>query len=438
MDATPPLLTTDAACARALTHGHPSQLKLADGTHYELHVPHCLAETSASGEALSKADVIVVTAPHQVHSMWSYVDPADFDLVPPEKDTLPGVVVRSASPGIYAVYSRGDVPVQQRVLCLAFVPFKVNPLDTEVMRLRIVPDLPTAVQGAFHAERVARGLVVAAGCSPVFTVKHRHNRATTQLRVQVSDSRDGRLLMREDIWWDGEYDQIDCLFEPNEWFIDGITKATAKFDVQMTAAQLTEGVRLTQPNHLAVEPIKFDAKILVHLFPAPSPPKSVRVVHRTSTNLKVEYEPPEDWGGCALTEYQLELREKTHKGDWTEWNLVATANGWERAVSTRATNAWGAREEGIVHASRRATTAKTHRAVLALRCPHPPSLLSLLPAPHARVALCPPTLAPPPVADLSFQGHLRVRAPSARQELWRALPQPVVRRGGAGHRGGGE
>ena len=66
---------------------------------------------------------------------------------------------------------------------------QVNPLETDVVRLRVVPDLPSAVQAAFHAERVARGLVLAAGYSPVYVVKIRRNRATTQMRVQVRDKK---------------------------------------------------------------------------------------------------------------------------------------------------------------------------------------------------------------------------------------------------------
>lgn len=107
------------------------QLTLADGTKYDLQLPHCLAATNASGEPLCRSDIVVVTAPHTTRATWSYVDAADFDLVEhAEGSDLPAVVVRATSPGVFAVYSRAEAVACQRVLCIAFVPVKVDGLGS--------------------------------------------------------------------------------------------------------------------------------------------------------------------------------------------------------------------------------------------------------------------------------------------------------------------
>ena len=179
----------------------------------------------------------------------------------------------------------------QRLICIAFVPKKVNPLEVDIIRLIIVPDLPSAVQAAFHQERCNRGLVVAAGCSSVFSVQHKHGMPTTQLRVTVTDSRDSKQLVTEDLWWDGESDAVDCEFDPNDWFENGQVDAEAKFTIKISSGRM-ENLR-TRPRHDEKEALTFDAKVEMHMFPTPGPPKGLHVIHRTSNNLKVGFEPPD-------------------------------------------------------------------------------------------------------------------------------------------------
>jgi len=64
--------------------------------------------------------------------------------------------------------------------------------------------------------------------------------------------------------------------------------------------------------------------VKVHDFPAPSPPLKIMCKAKTQSALTMLWLPPTSWGGCALSTYELELRERTNKGEVKEWQSVGT------------------------------------------------------------------------------------------------------------------
>jgi len=71
----------------------------------------------------------------------------------------------------------------------------------------------------------------------------------------------------------------------------------------------------------ATKSYPFDIDVEIHAFQPPSEPRDVIVTSRTNTTVCVAWSLPSTWGGCALSHYELQLREITNKGvvkDWQE------------------------------------------------------------------------------------------------------------------------
>ena len=101
-----------------------------------------------------------------------------------------------------------------------------------------------------------------------------------------------------------------------------MVEAEARFIVTITSGRM-KNVR-AKVEH-SPNAVTFDARVNMMMFPVPGPPKNLNVKYRTSNNVKVEFQPPDHWGGCALTEYEVEIREKTNKGELLDWKLAARA-----------------------------------------------------------------------------------------------------------------
>ena len=67
----------------------------------------------------------------------------------------------------------------------------------------------------------------------------------------------------------------------------------------------------------------------MHNFPPPSEPQDVRLRCRNNTYIGFAWELPATWGGCALSHYELRLREQTRHGEWKEWAIVYRADARE-------------------------------------------------------------------------------------------------------------
>ena len=97
-----------------------------------------------------------------------------------------------------AVFGHKNFPTVQRLLCVAFVAETTIPLEPDVMRLRIVSDLPNELATAFYRESLARGLAVAAGCSQPFTAVANRGYVTAAVHGEG-----GAADQKFEGWWDG-------------------------------------------------------------------------------------------------------------------------------------------------------------------------------------------------------------------------------------------
>ena len=50
----------------------------------------------------------------------------------------------------------------------------------------------------------------------------------------------------------------------------------------------------------------FTCEVVIHDFPPPSPPLNLAIFARTSSAMSLLWEMPLSWGGCALSEYELQ------------------------------------------------------------------------------------------------------------------------------------
>ena len=91
--------------------------------------------------------------------------------------------------------------------------------------------------------------------------------------------------------------------------------------------------RTTRNRGVGIHPDKnltLKCKVNMHVFPPPSPPRELALRCRHSSYIGFKWELPATWGGCALSSYECEVREKNIHGEYGE--RTRTSNPLEAAL----------------------------------------------------------------------------------------------------------
>lgn len=306
---------------------------------YELMLPHSFDETTPEDDPLKESDLVVAYALLS-EGVWKIVPDEDYTLVKASDNPrgfIPAVKIRLSEEAVVGIFDHQLWPLAQRVICIAFAPELIIPLEPDVMRVRIVQDVPGAVASAIFQEEKERGLCVVAGCSKPIRV------LTDESFFSISIGRKGseKTLYSTETMWDGEPQAFDCTIYPHEW--EGFEPGQAiDYEVSCNMTAMIGRRFMPNPNRKFQPPDSknvFDAHISLHNFPPPSEPLATKVVSRTQTNLQIDWEPPAVWGGCALLKYEVALREQHQDGSYTEWEMVKVTEGWESETDI-AKNIW--------------------------------------------------------------------------------------------------
>ena len=174
-------------------------------------LPHCFDEITPEDDALHKGDLVVACASLS-EGVWKIVPQSDYELVPAAeggRGLLPSVRVRLSEEAVVGVFEHTLWPLAQRVLCLTFVPELIVPLEPDVMRVRMVADLPGAVAAAIYAETQDRGLCVVCGCSKPIRVVTDESYFTITVKRKGTPKGEGaapafeKRLLETQTLWDG-------------------------------------------------------------------------------------------------------------------------------------------------------------------------------------------------------------------------------------------
>jgi len=251
--------------------------------------------------------------------------------------------------------------VKMRVRALAFVARKLSPLELQTVRVHVAPAIPDMLEELHVEEECERGSVLLGGQSALFDVA---------MDQHVTVSLGGGELPHESQHqpWHGEPLQFDFDFDP-EQMLPSLHEAMLQADAADEAAHTSgtdEGKEQEQGDLRAegeAEPLlgtlpllvetggparlvhgrskdkfsrhsrdgisadghAFGCDVTIHIFPPPMRPTNLRVHARTQSALEVRWAPPIDWGGCALTCYEIEYRKPA--GDVTKpWVPVGSVD----------------------------------------------------------------------------------------------------------------
>jgi len=268
------------------------------------------------------------------HKHWKFVESplanATYDC------KLGAIAVDMVEAGLVCAFlrhdSRNPSPMEQpktRVRAVAYLPEKMSPLEMQVLRVYLVPNLPDEIEQLHVVEQKDRGTVVVAGQSHVFECEYGN---------EVAISCGGLLVEadREQLTWLGEMTYIDFSFDPDDLAdvlrkelrekiagAEGSAGETVSLeDVEPVELKgdLSIGVSLMPPAKVAFlrrarglkqpcpEVHLFKAHAHIESYPPPGPPLNLSLVARTNTIVSLKWDPPLTWGGCALNNYQIEYR----------------------------------------------------------------------------------------------------------------------------------
>lgn len=109
-----------------------------------------------------------------------------------------------------------------------------------------------------------------------------------------------------------------------------------KIDVQLTtqdmnSVMLTAGQRRTKKARPKAG-FPFDIDVCIHAFPPPSPPQNLQLISHNNLSVRVAWDSPASWGGCALSHFELQMRKVTVKGDLKEWIPGEWRSGLEGCI----------------------------------------------------------------------------------------------------------
>ena len=91
---------------------------------------------------------------------------------------------------------------------VTFLPKKIIPLETELLRIYLVPDLPNELQELQHREEHDRGLVYMGGCSEVLTIKEGSG---VHITVEQQEPETHACL------WEGDGTSMEYEFDPEDF-----------------------------------------------------------------------------------------------------------------------------------------------------------------------------------------------------------------------------
>lgn len=287
---------------------------------FTVRFPHSFYEQS-----LSKSDIVVVYGSFDTGT-WSEVDEEAFTFMPgnPETGLLPSLVVRLFDQGIVAAFGRNDKKLKQRVQCACFVPEKVIPLETERLKTYVVPALPDQLHLLEFLEKQSRGSNIRGGISDVFVIREG---AAVELSVLQGSERQSRSFQ-----WKSDISTMSWNIDPANFLPEDLDEDvpstghfyTGEFTVTVSINDImARRMSVSSRHSSAKNACTIPCKLSIHEFPSPSEPRELEVLSRTQTNMCVQWRMPHNWGGCALSHYQVEIRERTNKGVVLPWAVAA-------------------------------------------------------------------------------------------------------------------
>ena len=307
------------------------------GDNYVVTMPHSFDYCDES-KLFDKNDVVVVFGTFE-GAFWHEVDPSCWEMLFPDEANgrpYPSLRITVPDEGVLCAFARTGRKVEQRVQCLAYLPEKMIPLEEGVMRVHIIAHLPDQIEISKHDERLRRGHVVLGGSSAVQSVRKGTAfefaltlGAETETHVVIwssetqvieydIDPRELRHMMARE---HGIFDQLDNdgVGEAHEHHIQ--LKATTR-----NLAHQTRGPRGGKPGGNG-QGFTVEIKVMLHAFPNPSAPRNLRCVSRTQHVLQLVWEMPVTWGGCALANYELQVREISQTKGEGEWEQRYSGEG---------------------------------------------------------------------------------------------------------------
>jgi len=292
---------------------------------FSVRFPHAFAE-----EGLSKSDVLVAYADFD-GGVWQQVDEAAFRFLPGNDQTgmPPSISVRMVEGGIVAAFGRSDKKLKQRMRMVAYVPDKIIPLEMEQLNVYLLPALPDQEKLLDFLEIRERGSKKQGGKSDVLTVRQ-------SAMVEVALKQGGGKTEAHSLQWSGELASLSFELDPDVFQEERGESGPAsahelrrEFALEVAVTDL-QARRLSIVNRHSMsngrQVSRVPCSLSVHAFPSPSPPRELAVTLRTNTLLQLCWLHPTFWGGCALSHYEVQLRERTNKGVIKEWRTVGDAS----------------------------------------------------------------------------------------------------------------
>ena len=301
---------------------------------YHVKMPHCLVD-----KEVTKDDLVVVYATFD-DAIWEEVSPECYQLLPGNDMTnlAPSVVVEMIDAGVVAVYTRNDRKPRVRVQCLAYVPSQIIPLESERLRIYLAPALPDQLKVVEHIEMQDRGDASLGGKfeSASELLGFRLGTAV-ELAIQQEEREAHSLQWTGELqWMDFELDPHFLMKEEQELAKahaeDSVKRETLTSTASLTATVSTRDLRsntqrrfsiAARNTHRTQNRAALPITLKIHAFPPPSAPREVFIHARNNTALCIRWRHPASWGGCALSHYEVQIREVTNKGKQLEWETVA-------------------------------------------------------------------------------------------------------------------
>lgn len=298
------------------------------GDSFSVELPHCFDEE----QMLSVEDIMVCYSTLSGRR-WQQVNPERIEFVPGAERAYPAVRVSVGSPGVLCVCARNDVKVKLRVQAQAYMPATVIPLEAETVVVYVSMCLPEQTEKIRQHEHQSRGAVACVGQTQTLVCR---THTMVELGLTTRDT------TTHSFSWHGETESASFEVDPR-FLMKREMMASMKDERSSTVNQRNEENSVDVHLKLAVSFIdltgrKFsvtdrsrgrgrekrttlvDLKTSVHVFPSPSPPRKLRVASRGTSHIELEWEPPESWGGCALMQYEVQIREKTLHGKELDWD----------------------------------------------------------------------------------------------------------------------
>lgn len=267
---------------------------------------------------------------------------------PTEESGYPTIHVQTQAGGIFAAFSRNDRDVAQRIQCVAFLPEKMIPLETEKLRVYLIPHLPNRIEALEQEEKIGRGDARIAGMSEVLNV-------TGDLMIsitlkQLEEETHACVWRSEPICLEYDFDPEDFTTMMSkgelvkresslESVSSGIRGSTAAGNLEMVVKVQDKPGRSVMLAHLQgasnghhlrhgrYTESNFLIHVSLHHFSPPGPPSHLHVKARTSNSLIVAWDMPKVWGGCSLRHYEIQMCQITNKGVELDWETCYVGIG---------------------------------------------------------------------------------------------------------------